>query len=143
MLDQQRLDRAAQQRGVMSRHGRDQQHARQIAFAVRLEMQQAAEGLGRGYFFRYLKIVAANANGFDVESGLGETAGAAFEQLGAGSDTAAKLRLLADGKQRVMESGVRRLCRHAERREGGMLPIMEMVKKHFDTDFETWKQFFP
>ena len=69
VIAQHRSYRAAQKRGEMPRHRRDQQHARLRLHTGFFEMQQLAERRAVGHFFRNRDFTPAALHHFDAEMG--------------------------------------------------------------------------
>src|SRR5262249_44265638 len=64
-----------------------------------------------------------------AEGWFAEAARHALENLGTGRNAAAEAGV-SRREKRVLECGLGRLCGDAERRQGGALPIMDMIEKH-------------
>ena len=132
VVGQERLDRAAQERGEVARHGRHQQQARMLRGAgridVALEMDEAAERrlphdlLGHGH------RLAVDAGAGDAEVGLGVAPRGALEHL-AGGDRAAADRRVGQRIEGIEEQPARACCRPG-RPEGSPAELIPMVEQH-------------
>ena len=108
VIGQQRLDRAAQQGGVVAAHRRHHQHLGIAPRGVAMEAQQLAERLAQQDLFVDRDGLVADLGGLQAERGLGVVLGEPRHDLGAG-----RHRLAEPG---VGRAGCRGWCRPAPAR---------------------------
>ena len=132
VLGQERLDGAAQKRGEVARHGRDQQQPRVLRgegrIDVALEMEKAAEGRLPHHLFGYVHRLAVDPGAGDAEIGLGVAPRGALEHL-AGSDRASPHGRVAQRVEGIEEQAARAGCRPG-RPESSLTKLIPMVEQH-------------
>ena len=131
VVGQERLDRAAQQRGVVARHRRDDQHLglrppRHVAEHA-LEMQQPAERPLPDRRDVDRRALAADHDGIDAPVGLAVAARRALEQFGSGSQALAVGRV-RKRIERVLEVEPRHVGEGARRLQRSVTGLVQPVK---------------
>ena len=130
VVRQESLDGAAQQRRVMARHRRHDQHLGLVLAAGRgaVEGEEPAERLRPNDALRHGYALAFHQRGGEAEGGLQVAPGAALEQLAAGRDGAA----IGGGAERIGRVGEQQLghlARGAGRRKHGMGGVIQVVSE--------------
>ena len=121
VVGQHRLDGAAQQRRVVTRHRRHDQHLGVVALAgerglVALEVQQTAERRRGDDLLAHRDLDAADARRLETELGLAVAARDVLEQLAGGGEVAA-VRRVGERIERRVEHATQPAYAKAQRRK--------------------------
>ena len=124
MVGQHRLDGAAQQRRVVPRHRRHDQHLGVVALAgerglVALEMEEAPERRRRDHLLAHADLDAADAGRLQAELGLAVAARDVLEQLARRGEVAA-IRGVGDRIERPVEHAAHPADAKAHRGQNGV-----------------------
>ena len=129
VLGQQRLDRAAQKRGVMTRHWRDNENRWMHLIGRTFEMDESAKRLGEHRDFPDRHSVTVDRGDGKAKSRFPEPPRRALEQFRPGGDGAAEARVR--GRTEWILKGVRCGFRqHACRKQSRVLHVIETVKQN-------------
>ena len=132
VIGQERLDRAAQERGVMARHRRHDQNARlrppRRVFELALEMEKLAERPLPHARNMDRHALAADQRGVDSPFRLAVAPRRALEHFRRGGDRFAEGRL-REGVQRILEVELGDVRHRARGREPRLAPFIHPVKR--------------